>query len=185
VPDYGVDLPEINSSAPISLPSYFPAMYVVNWIERGLHIQFEEIEEEVKLYYFLLEWNAYARATNEQAGKAELPLTPGTLSYMAKQLKYHKGIEERTEDSLNPFKRDMKPNTHTATGEKSIGRTYTNKTVTERFKKKSDSKPGPQPTGPKPLDDVRLFDMFDKPPDAGMLTDDGLSSGYRDLDFSN
>lgn len=105
IPDYGYELTEINSSSPISIPSYFKAEYIVNWIERGLHVQFASVKEEEKLFFFLLEYNNYAKEYNASVGTTELPYTPVTLAYMSKQLKYKEVVETVEQNADNPFVR--------------------------------------------------------------------------------
>jgi hypothetical protein len=52
IPEYGYDLPEIHSSSPIPLPMYASVANVINWLERGINVEFCNIKDRDRVFFF-------------------------------------------------------------------------------------------------------------------------------------
>jgi hypothetical protein len=66
IPDYGYDLPEINSSSPISIPIYASVANIINWLERGISIEFcnKDVDGN-RVLLFVTEYNKFASENNK------------------------------------------------------------------------------------------------------------------------
>ena len=74
IPDYGIKIPECNTTGPIINPVYVPLRSIINFIElRGLHPQLEKSEDAEKIYYWIKAWNETANEINK---KENLMLNP-------------------------------------------------------------------------------------------------------------
>ena len=68
VNDYEVELPEIHAFGPTGFQDIRLA-YIINWVERGIIVEFENIKEEEKATFFVIEYNKYAKQVNDEEGK--------------------------------------------------------------------------------------------------------------------
>ena len=59
--DYNAPLPEVHAVGPLVTPQNVKVAYILNWIERGLCVDFENKSDEEKLLYFVLEYNKYVK----------------------------------------------------------------------------------------------------------------------------
>jgi hypothetical protein len=44
IPEYGYELPEINSSSPIPIPMYTSVANIINWLDMGINVEFIDIK---------------------------------------------------------------------------------------------------------------------------------------------
>lgn len=134
IPDYGIKIPECNTTGPIINPVYVPLRTIINFIElRGLHPQLEKSEDAEKIYYWIKAWNETANEINKKENLMLNPIISNTEEYFAKKLKF-KLIEEETETTkeiqeTNPFARNLLPKFKTPP----ISNTYNNENVRRKF----------------------------------------------------
>ena len=134
IPDYGIKIPECNTTGPIINPVYVPLRSIINFIElRGLHPQLEKSEDAEKIYYWIKAWNETANEINKKENLMLNPILSNTEEYFAKKLKF-KLIEEETEvtkeiQETNPFARNLLPKFKTPP----ISNTYNNENVRRKF----------------------------------------------------
>lgn len=134
IPDYGIKIPECNTTGPIINPVYVPLRSIINFIElRGLHPQLEKPEDAEKIYYWIKAWNETASEINKKENLMLNPILSNTEEYFTKKLKF-KLIEEETETAkeiqeTNPFARNLLPKFKTPP----ISNTYNNENVRRKF----------------------------------------------------
>lgn len=134
IPDYGIKIPECNTTGPIIKPVYVPLRTIINFIElRGLHPQLEKTEDAEKIYYWVKAWNETASEINKKENLMLNPILTNTEEYFTKKLKF-KLIEEESKNiektqETNPFARNLLPKFKTPP----ISNTYNNENVRRKF----------------------------------------------------
>jgi hypothetical protein len=108
IPAYDYELPEINSSSPIIMPMYVPLKYIINWLERGIYIDFTKKESDAeKVLYFILEYNQFAVNYNKKIkGRNGEPLkiAYNAQNMLCKMFNYSELLIKKKEAGEIPFK---------------------------------------------------------------------------------
>jgi hypothetical protein len=103
--DYGVELPEIHSVSPVISFINIQLSAIVNWIERGLTVVFQNPDDEAKVYFYILEYNRLARETNEEVGHEVFKLAYKTEELTKSRLDTTLRGQDFEANERNPFKR--------------------------------------------------------------------------------
>jgi hypothetical protein len=110
IPAYDIALPEINSSSPVIMPITVSASIIINWLERGIYVEFADgASVAEKLLFFLLEYNRYALTENKNIKNASPPyIIAYNAQNMLTRMLNHVEVREkiRKEDEV-PFKRRL------------------------------------------------------------------------------
>jgi hypothetical protein len=108
--DYGWDLPEIHSSSPIGIPTYTSVANIINWLERGIDVEFcnKKIDME-RVFFFLLEYNRFAEEENKKIDAIEnhYRIASNAQARLYRTLDYNNFIEKRKADEKIPFKKNL------------------------------------------------------------------------------
>lgn len=133
--DYNVPLPELHCTGPIISPQNVKVAYIINWIERGLCVEFEKKEDEEKLLYFVLAYNKYAKDVNDLEQKSVLKLALASQKWLILDLhwtnKIDTEISKNDPTKVNPFAKRVHRNSYVA--QKAV---YNNDTIKAKFSKK-------------------------------------------------
>jgi hypothetical protein len=107
IPVYGYELPEINSSSPISMPIYTSVSNIINWIERGIDVEFSDLKDREKVFFFVLEYNRFVQKENKKIEDPDRQLRPATNAEqnLFKRIDYTSYINKKEADGMIPFKR--------------------------------------------------------------------------------
>lgn len=188
IPDYGVNIPECHTSGPIIYPVNKPLTDIINMIERGLHVQFEDKDAPERIYFFLKKYNEVATEVNNRCGQDLNPIISTSLEYIKLKLNYIDNSKDKEIESSNPFTKQVL----TTSSNKYKGNKYTNDSISNRFKRNKNKK--------KYIDDRqasehKLFEMFADNSfvreDGSLNTGDndmfspGIPSFYDDIDFGD
>lgn len=166
IPDYGEPVPECNTTAPIIYPANVALWKIVNMIERGLHVQFEDKKAPEKIYFFLTEYNRVAAEINNRSEQVLNPIASKAEEYFRLKLNYQAAVEDKArkieEEQTNPFaKRIVPPKRVEPTN------LYTNEAISARFKKKQKPK---KFVDDRDASEHKMFEMFSQP---GAVDKDG------------
>jgi hypothetical protein len=110
VPDYGQELPEIHSSSPVAIPVWVKLAYVINWLERGIDIEFCNGKEDLeRVFYFILEYNRYAQEENKKMEDIEghYPLALNAQSRLYRAIDFKNYVDSRKAAEADPFKMNI------------------------------------------------------------------------------
>lgn len=160
VDDYVADLPEVHSSGPIITPMSIEVRTIINWIERGLHVQFTNNKDAEKLLFFVMEYNKYAEQANA-ANKSDIEIKPLKLasnaqSYLIKKLHWQETKVQSEDESYNSDNNPFQKRTHSIKMQLAQDAPYTNASVQNKFKKKTESTVQLS----RSPDEVRMYDIF-------------------------
>ena len=92
VNDYEVELPEIHAFGPTGFQDIRLA-YIINWVERGIIVEFENIKEEEKATFFIIEYNKYAKQVNDEEGKVVYRLALVAQNWLIRDLHWEERIQ--------------------------------------------------------------------------------------------
>lgn len=186
VPDYGVSIPECHSSGPIIYPISVQLTDIINMIERGIHVQFEDKDAPERIYFFLKKYNEVAIEANNRCGQDLNPIITTSLEYIKLKLNFIDNSKDKEEDTSNPFTKRIL----TTSSNKYKGNRYTNESIANRFKRNKKKN-----IEDKPASEHKLFEMF---ADSTFVGEDGsLNTGdteifspvmpnfYEDIEFGD
>ena len=182
VNDYEVELPEIHAFGPTGFQDIRLA-YIINWVERGIIVEFENIKEEEKATFFIIEYNKYAKQVNDEEGKVVYRLALVAQNWLIRDLHWEERIQGakqsdtshaiKDKPKINPFK----PLIHRDSS-KTISKTgkYTNDTIRARFAQKNNA--AKQVDALKKQLEMHDFDIFSQnmqePDEIGATNIDGI-----------
>lgn len=172
VPDYGVSIPECHSSGPIIYPINCRLTDIINMIERGIHVQFEDKDAPERIYFFLKKYNEVATEVNNRCGQDLNPIIITSLEYMKLKLNYidNSKEKEKEKDTSNPFTKQIL----TTSSNKYKGNKYTNESIANRFKRNKK-----KTIENKPASEHKMFEMF---ADSSFVGEDGsLNTGDTEI----
>jgi hypothetical protein len=170
IPDYGHDLPEIHSSSPISIPTYASVGNIINWLERGINIEFCNKEQDAdRVLLFIMEYNKTASEENKKIKDANgrFNLALNAQDRLFRSLNFNRIVEKRKIDDAIPFKRKIYKSSRNDGS--SISVSYNNPLINKKIPIREEMK--------KP-NEVRAFDIFS--PSGEMLI--SLPSVYDNID---
>jgi hypothetical protein len=105
IPDYGHELPEIHATSPLSMPIYTSAANVVNWLERGIIVEFCNSKDAERLFFFLMEYNRFVKEENKKIesidGQYRLALKAQKILYS--EINYKSNVDEKEINGKVPF----------------------------------------------------------------------------------
>ena len=140
--NYGESVPECHSHCPI--PYYFmqPLYNIVNMINRGLKVQFENEDETERVYLFLVEYNRVARNYNKQLGEEVNPIASEAEEYFYTKMKtrFSKDQEVFEKGNENPFNKPIAPKQNDNIVKLQIKSMMPNKKKVERIKSPEEHK---------------------------------------------
>jgi hypothetical protein len=173
VPDYGYELPEIHASSPLSMPVYTPMANVINWIERGINVEFCDAKGAEKTFFFIMEYNRFAKEENKKIESPEdqYRLVLNAQNRLYRELNFkHNENEKKVEESVPFISSLYKGNKQTSSENNSIRSSYNNpyinKSKPSKKKQKAIKERQLSPTN------VRAFDMFVPKPDSLLVDPD-------------
>jgi hypothetical protein len=107
IPVYGYELPEINSSSPIPMPMYTSVSNIINWLERGIDVEFSDNKDREKVFFFVLEYNRFVLKENKKIEDPDKQLRPATNAEqnLFKRIDFTSYINKKEADGMIPFKR--------------------------------------------------------------------------------
>lgn len=186
VPDYGVSIPECHTSGPIIYPISVQLTDIINMIERGIHVQFEDKDAPERIYFFLKKYNEVATEANNRCGQDLNPIITTSLEYIKLKLNFIDNSKDKEEDESNPFTKRIL----TTSSNKYKGNRYTNESIANRFKRNKK-----KTIEDKPASEHKMFEMF---ADSTFVGEDGsLNTGdteifspvmpnfYEDIEFGD
>jgi hypothetical protein len=110
IPDYGYELPEIHSSSPIALPIYTAVANIINWLERGIDVEFcnNRIDME-RVFFFILEYNRFVKEENKKIDDIDnqYRMANAAQSRLYQRLNFNNMKEKIKADEDIPFKRNL------------------------------------------------------------------------------
>jgi hypothetical protein len=170
VGDYGVPLPEVHSTSPMIYPMGVKVKTIINWIERGLHVDFVNQKDKENVMYFVLEYNSYSKSVNEKNNKMILKPAKRCQDTLMRSLNWNLKQEEQKAEttSKNPFISKIKFD-HRAYDRSLAESSETSSTVLSRINKKKNPTKTIHLDNKRPTD-VKLYDMYSN--DAFMLVPD-------------
>lgn len=175
IPDYGVSIPECHSSGPIIYPIKRPLSDIVNMIERGLHVQFEEKDAPERIFFFIKKYNEVASEANAKCGMELNPIISTTLEYIKLKLRYLDDSKEKEVNENNPFTKKIL----STSSKNNKGNRYNNETISNTFKRNKSKK---NFTDNRTASEHKMFEMFS---DESFISSDGaLNIGDNVLDPS-
>jgi hypothetical protein len=156
VPDYGYELPEIHSSSPISLPMYTSVANIINWLERGIDVEFcnKRIDME-RVFFFILEYNRFVKDENKNIDDIDKQYKIANVaqSRLYQRLDFNNMKEKKEADVNIPFKKNL--------FKKKIGK---NRGIASSYRnpynENKDKKQQKANTGPFNPNDVYAYDAF-------------------------
>jgi hypothetical protein len=175
IPDYGYELPEIHASSPLSMPTYISVANIINWLERGINIDFCDQNNMERVFFFIMEYNRFAKEENKKFDddKDHYRLALNAQNRLFRDINYKHEINNKKADEVSPFK--VKPYKRTANAYSSdYKNSYSRKQkalMPESMKKKK-----VKPISP---ENVYAFDIFTSNPDTLLAESDPFS----DIDF--
>ena len=133
VMDYGVSLPEVHATGPLITPQSVRVSAIINWIERGLCVDFVSKSDEEKVLYFVLAYNKYAKEVNNEAQSVKYKLALVAQKWLILDLHWQGKLDDtkRSETSANPFVKRQHVNSYNQP--KAV---YNNDTIRAKFSKK-------------------------------------------------
>jgi hypothetical protein len=178
VPDYDWELPEIHSSSPITIPMYNSVSSIINWLERGINIDFCNKEDADKVFFFVLEYNRFAEKENKKIDNIDdqYKLVYKAQEKLFRMIGYKNCVEKRKADDEIPFKHNLykgikrEGNEQVSTSYKNPFMTKNNKTFTNKGKKE---------TAPF-QDGIFAYDIFGANPDISIAE----ANMYKDIELS-
>lgn len=170
VPDYGVSIPECHTSGPIIYPVNRPLTDIINMIERGIHVQFEDKDAPERIYFFLKKYNEVAIEVNNRCGQDLNPIITTSLEYIKLKLNFIDNSKDKEVDASNPFTKRIL----TTSSNKYKGNRYTNESIANRFKRNKK-----KTIENKPASEHKMFEMF---ADSTFVGEDGsLNTGDTEI----
>ena len=110
IPEYGHELPEIHSSTPVISPIYASVANIINWLERGIYVEFcnKKLDAE-RVLFFIFEYNKFAKEENKKINDAysRYKLALNAEEKLCNILKYTYTAEDNTHEDHNPFKKKI------------------------------------------------------------------------------
>jgi hypothetical protein len=173
ITDYGYELPEINASTPLSMPIYAKAAFIINWLERGINVEFADIKSEERLFFFITEYNRFANEENKKIDNVEnhYKLALNAQERLYKELDFKHVLKIKKEIQSSPFEMKLY---------KGIPKTSPNrvdKDIKKDSLKKSKSSKNikavykDRPVGP---GDSHAFDIFSQNPETLLIEKDAF-----------
>jgi hypothetical protein len=110
VPEYGHELPEIHSSSPIPMPMYTELRHIINWLDRGIDIDFCGSKENLeKVFYFILEYNRFVQEENKKIEDIDRQYRPALNAQdkLYRMIDYKSFIESKKARQEVPFKKNI------------------------------------------------------------------------------
>lgn len=140
VADYEVALPEIHSFGPMISPQPIRVSVIINWIERGLHVEFQKRSDEEAVLFFVMEYNKYAKYVNDADGKVTYKLAVASERWLKMDLNWNN--ETRAQDKPisrqdNPFVKRVHSNSGVMMAKPKV---YNNESVRAKFSKTKNKK---------------------------------------------
>jgi aspartyl/asparaginyl-tRNA synthetase len=178
IPDYGYELPEIHSSSPIPLPMYNPVAHIINWLERGINIEFCTKEDADKVFFFIIEYNRFAEAENKNIENVDdqYKLAIKAQEKLFKMIDYKNYIEKKKADGDIPFKHSQ----HLFKGIKKRSSEQVSTSYKSPFiKNRKDGAKKKQFYTPPSPDEIFAYDIFSPSPDINVIENDM----YKDVDL--
>jgi hypothetical protein len=170
VPDYGVSIPECHTSGPIIYPVNRPLTDIINMIERGIHVQFEDKDAPERIYFFLKKYNEVATEVNNRCGQDLNPIITTSLEYIKLKLNFIDNSKDKEVDTSNPFTKRIL----TTSSNEYKGNRYTNESIANRFKRNKK-----KIVENKPASEHKMFEMF---ADSTFVGEDGsLNTGDTEI----
>lgn len=177
---YEVSLPEINSYGPIATPVSVSVSTIINWLERGIILDFSNIKEEESVYYFLLEYNKYANQINNEEKREVLKLSVKALEFLRKDLKYELPKIDKP-STINPFAKKKfvsTVNKDVMVNGSGLSKEYNNITIQNKFKNTNDITRTVPTAKNKNMEDIKMYDMFDNKNLIGNEVEDGVTNPW-------
>jgi hypothetical protein len=105
IPEYGYELPEIHASSPLSMPIYTAVANIINWLERGIAVEFCDSKNAERVLFFIMEYNRFAREENKKIENAEehYKIALNAQNILYSQINYKHDLIERSADEKVPF----------------------------------------------------------------------------------
>jgi hypothetical protein len=139
IPDYGYELPEIHSSSPIPLPMYTQVANIINWLERGIDVEFcnKRIDME-RVFFFILEYNRFVKEENKKIDDIDRQYKLANIaqSRLYQRLNFDNVKEKRKADEDIPFKRKLFKNNLNKNNSNGIQSSYRNPYIDKQNKTK-------------------------------------------------
>jgi hypothetical protein len=109
IPVYGYELPEIHSSSPIPIPIYTKVANIINWLERGITVEFCERESVEKVFFFIMEYNRYVQEENKKIDDIEnhYRLALKAQEKLYRTIDFKNYIENKRATEEIPFKKNI------------------------------------------------------------------------------
>jgi hypothetical protein len=165
IPEYGYELPEIHSSSPISMPIYVKVAYIINWLERGINIDFcGDKGSTERVFFFVMEYNRYVQEENKKIEDIESHYRPAlnAQARLYRTIDFKNYLETKKENETIPFKvNPFKgiPSNNEAGSNNDNDRIYQNPLKSKNKKSKDVLKvPYEKPITP---DEVYAYDAFE------------------------
>jgi hypothetical protein len=178
IPEYGYELPEINSSSPIIMPMFNSVANIINWLERGIYVEFHDKKDAEKIFFFIMEYNRFAEGENKKIDNIDdqYNIAANAQMRLFKIIDYKHYVEKMKADEEIPFKHNPFKGIKKHSDKEQISSSYKNpfvKRVKQGIKKKQ------QLNLPVP-DDIFAYDLFKPSPDMNIVEADI----YKDIDFN-
>jgi hypothetical protein len=110
IPEYGYELPEIHSSSPIPMPMYTKLENIINWLDRGIDIDFCGSKENLeKVFYFVLEYNRFIQEENKKITDLNDHYRPALNAQerLYRMIDYKSFVETKKAKNEVPFKKSL------------------------------------------------------------------------------
>jgi hypothetical protein len=164
IPEYGYELPEINSSSPIPMPMYTSVSNIINWLERGINVEFINLKDRERVFFFILDYNRFIQKENKAIEDPDEQYRPAVNAeqILLKAIDFTSYINKRAADEKIPFKK--KPFKGRIRVEHS-GQASSPRTKNKMFAgmKQSDR----EVITP---NEVRAYDLFSQSPNIGIIS---------------
>lgn len=133
--DYNAPLPEVHAVGPLVTPQNVKVAYILNWIERGLCVDFENKSDEEKLLYFVLEYNKYVKYVNDLEQRSVLKYALSAQKWLILDLHWSGRVDSEHDKhdpaKVNPFSKIQHKNSYVQ--QQAV---YNNETIKAKFGKK-------------------------------------------------
>jgi hypothetical protein len=177
IPEYGYELPEINSSSPIPIPIYTSVANIINWLDRGINVEFCDKKNAEKVFFFILEYNRYAENENKKIDNIDekYKVASNAQTVLFRMIDFKNYTEKKKADEEIPFKHNLfKKNKNQQSSQ--FTSSYNNPNMKRNNQINSDNKPNETLS---PLE-ITAYDIFSPSHEINIIESDP----FKDINFT-